>query len=378
MQRKKIIFTGILMALILLVVQCINVFPPSIQANASNQRRGVLLDCSRTYYNPSVIKKYIDLLKKDKGTYLQLHLNDNERYGVESDVLNQKTSNATKKGDVYYNKQTHLAFLTKSQLLDIIQYGYKNGIEVIPEIDLPGHDKSILRLLSYSKRGRQLVKKIENKSGDNEMYYNRKYTLAFSKKLLSEYTGMLPKGYHIVVGCDEITISDKKDQLAIVKYINAIDDFVNKRQLKLETWNDSFHKAVLKKYHKNILINYWSLTGEVSSKKDRKDNIRMRATLPELNKAGFQTINYNNYYLYIITEPTAFTNESRRIWIKELKAWNVNVWNDKSKKKLSKSCNNLGAALSIWGDYPNKYNGQQTYNKTSYFVNEFLNKMRFK
>lgn len=376
MQKKKIVFTGILMALILLIMQCINILPHSVRVNASKQRRGISLDCSRTYYSPDVIKKYINLLKKDKGTYLQLHLNDNERYGVESNVLNQTADNATKKRGVYYNKKTHLAFLTKRQLLDIIQYGYKNGIEVIPEIDLPGHDKSIIKLLSYSKKGRKLVKKIKNKSGYNEMYYNRKATLSFSKKLLNEYTGMLPKGYHIIVGCDEINISDKKDQLAIVKYINSIDDFVNKRHLKLEMWNDSFHKAVLKKYHKNILINYWSLTGEVSSKKDQKDNIKMRATLPELNKEGFQTINYNNYYLYIITEPTSFTKVSKKIWSKELKIWKIDIWNDQSTKNLAKSSKNIGAALSIWGDYPNKYNGQQTYNKTAYFVDRFLKKLQ--
>lgn len=373
MRNKRFIIVGMILFLVLMFIQLGSLTKKTLADTSNDTKRiGLSLDCSRTYYSTSTIKKYIDLLKKDHGTYLQLHLNDNERYGVESSTLGQTTKNATLKDGVYYNNKTHLAFLSKNQLLDVIQYGYTHGIEVIPEIDLPGHAQSIFKLLSYTSEGKKLVKELENKDGYNEMYYNKQATIDFSKKLLSEYVGMLPSGYHIIVGADEITISDKSDQEAVVKYINAIDDYVNANHLKLEMWNDSFHKAVLSKYHKDILINYWSLTGEVSSSKDRKDNIRMRATLPELNKAGFKTINYNSYYLYMITDPTSFTNESKKIWTSEFKKWKMNMWNDESTKDITKSANNIGAAISIWGEYPNQYTGDQTYNKTYYYVDTFL------
>ncbi|CAI2609472.1 hypothetical protein AKUH3B110M_08730 [Apilactobacillus kunkeei] len=380
MPKKRYLIIGAVLALILIFVQMGSLSKRTIAATNNNTKRiGLSLDCSRTYYAPSTIKKYIDLLKKDHGTYLQLHLNDNERYGVESSTLGQTVKNSYEKNGIYYNKKTKRAFLTKDQLLDIIQYGYMNGIEVIPEIDLPGHDQSIIKLLSYTSAGKKLAKQLDNKDGYNEMYYHKKATLDFSKKLLSEYVGLLPKGYHIIIGADEITINNRSDQNAAVKYINAIDDYVKQHNLKLEMWNDSFHKAVLNKYHKDILINYWSLTGEVSSSKDRKDNVRMRATLPELNKAGFKTINYNNYYLYMITDPTSFTKESKKIWTSEFKKWKMSMWNDQSKKNLAKSKNNIGAAFSIWGEYPNQYTGEQTYQKTYYYADAFLKaKKQFK
>lgn len=373
MTKKKWIAIILSLIAILVVMQFSFVLKWKVPTkNTYTKRLGVSLDCARTYYSPDTIKKYIDLIDKNKGNYLQLHLNDNERFGVESTTLHQNIDKAHKNDTVYRNPNTGKAFLSKDELLDIIEYGYKRGIEVIPEIDLPGHDKSIFKLLSYSKQGRKILAKIKNKNVSNEMNYSSKYTLQFSQKLLSEYTEMLPKGYHIVVGADEVTISDNQDQKNMVRYINGIDDFVNSRKLKLVMWNDSFHKKYLKDYHKNILINYWSLSGEVSSNKDRNYNKKMRATLPQLNKYGFKTVNYNNYYLYLITKPSTFTQNSIETWTKELKRWDTSKWNDESDEDTASSKNNIGACLSIWGDYPNRYSGEQTYDKTKYFVETFL------
>ncbi|UQS85497.1 family 20 glycosylhydrolase [Apilactobacillus apisilvae] len=376
MNKKVIMLFTLLFTLIILAFQLCGLNNKSTNVYANDKRIGLTLDCSRIYYSTDKIKQYINLLSKNKATYLQLHLNDNENFGIENETLNQTTDNATKKGNVYYNKKTKLPFLSKDQLLDIIQYGYEKGIQVVPEIDVPGHAQSIFKLLSYTKNGKKLVKEIRNPDGYNEMFYNRKATIDLSKKLLSEYVGMLPKGYYLGVGADEITISDKQDQKAAVKYINTMDDYVNSKSLKMEMWNDSFHKAVLNQYHKNILINYWSLSGDVSDTKDYNDNVRLRATLPQLNSSGFKTINYNSYYLYIITDPLSFTKDSIKDWKDDFDKWKMGMWNDESRSQIAKSKNNIGTSLSIWGEYPNKYDGDSAYKNTNYFVKYFLKKAR--
>lgn len=58
----------------------------------------------------------------------------------------------------------------------------------------------------------------------------------------------------------------KKNENDVVNYINKMDDYINSHGLNMMMWNDSFHKSVINKYNKNILINYWSLSGEVSDK----------------------------------------------------------------------------------------------------------------
>lgn len=376
MKKKVITIFTFLFTFIILSFQLFDLAQNNINASADNKRIGLTLDCSRVYYSTDKIKQYINLLSENKATYLQLHLNDNENFGIENSTLNQTVDNSTKKGDVYYNKKTHLPFLSKDQLLDVIQYGYEKGIQVVPEIDLPGHAQSLFKLLSYTKNGNKLVKRLRNADGYNEMFYGKKETINLSKKILSEYVGMMPKGFYFSVGADEITINNRKDQNAAVKYINSIDDYINSKGLKLEMWNDSFHKAVLKKYHKNILINYWSLSGDVSDKEDYEANIKLRATLPQLNAAGFKTINYNSYYLYIITDPLSFTKSSIKEWREDIDKWKMNMWNDESLKQKTNSKNNIGTSLSIWGEYPNKYDGNSTYKNTEYFVKYFLKKAR--
>ncbi|MCK8624005.1 family 20 glycosylhydrolase [Apilactobacillus sp. M161] len=362
----------------LIIISFIKTLSPNfnIYSDSSDKMYGVNLDCARVYHSPDYIKKYINDIHNSGGNYILLHLNDNERFGVESETLDQTVNNARKVNDTYYNPKTNLAFLSKNQLLDIINYGYTHRVQVIPEIDVPGHAQSIFKLLSYTKNGKNLVDKIKNTNGYNEMYYQKEETVDFSKKLIHEYLGMLPKNSYFSIGGDEISVDNHENEKNVAKYINKMDNYINYYGLNMMMWNDSFHKSVINKYNKNILINYWSLSGEVSDKDEYNNNVRLRATMPELNHAGFKTINCNNYYTYIILDKSSFTKNSFNTWKKELQRWNPEIWNDEHNKELDKSKNNIGASISVWGETNGQYNDAKTYESFSPFVKIFLNKFK--
>ncbi|WP_056966772.1 family 20 glycosylhydrolase [Apilactobacillus ozensis] len=363
---------------ILVVISLIKTLSPglNVYSDRSNKMYGVNLDCARVYHSPDYIKKYINDIHDHGGNYILLHLNDNERFGVESSTLGQTVDNAKIVGNTYYNRDTNLAFLSKNQLLDIIDYGYTHKVEVIPEIDVPGHAQSIFKLLSYTDNGKQIVDKIKNPDGYNEMYYQKNETIDFCKTLLNEYVDMLPKNSYFSIGGDEISVDNQKNENDVVNYINKMDDYINSHGLNMMMWNDSFHKSVINKYNKNILINYWSLSGEVSDKDEYNKNVHLRATMPELNRAGFKTINCNNYYTYIILDKSSFTKSSFNTWKNELKAWNPSIWNDEHNKDIDKSKNNIGASISAWGETNGQYNDVKTYNAFSPFVRIFLDKFK--
>ncbi|MHA8138486.1 family 20 glycosylhydrolase [Lactobacillaceae bacterium Scapto_B20] len=338
--------------------------------NKNQKRIGLNLDCARVYNSPKLIEKYILAVQKGHGNYIQLHLTDNQRFGVENETLGQTLHNAYKKGDTYYNKETHKAFLSKRQLAEIVQYGLRHHVEVIPEIDVPGHSKAMIKLLETSSIYKHQIKSLL--SFDDEMYYQKPETLKIAKKIIGEYTSLVPKGNYISTGGDEIAINTNADNLAIVKFDNALNRFLNQRGLKMALWNDSIRKAVLSKYDKNILINFWSLSGQTTDIDDYKANIKYRATLPEINKAGLKTIDCNDYFTYIIADPTSYGKSNLLEWENDLKKWQPSMWNEDSYKYKTTSKNNIGTSISIWSETPRKYNGKQTYDQSIVFVRKFF------
>ncbi|GLB46968.1 hypothetical protein WR164_09470 [Philodulcilactobacillus myokoensis] len=327
------------------------------------------------YNSPNTIKKYINDIHKGHGNYIMLHLSDNERFGIESKTLNQTTHNAKKVGNVYYNQKTHLAFLSKDQLKDLINYGKRKHVEVIPEIDLPGHAQAMLQLLS--KVNPKLVKKVEN--SPQEMFYQRKATLSLSKQIIREYMSYLKHNDYFSIGADELAINGHDDDKAIMHYLNSMDTYINHHGLKMMAWNDSFRKYDLNRYHKNILINYWSLSGDVTDPGAYKDHVKNRATLPELNRDGFKTINCNSYFTYIVADPKNLTSQSYRYWRHELHNWNSKIWNEDHTKQLNNGKghqNNIGVSLSFWGESPNPYSGSQFYKKSYPYVQYFFKRFK--
>ncbi|MEJ6400743.1 family 20 glycosylhydrolase [Nicoliella lavandulae] len=328
------------------------------------------LDCARMYNSPRLIKKYILAIQRGHGNYIQLHLTDNQRFGIENETIGQTLQNAYKKGDIYYNKDTHKAFLSKQQLVDIVRYGMRHHVEVVPEIDVPGHSKAMLKLLAQTPKYKKEIKSLM--SFDDEMYYQKPATLKIAKQIIGEYTSLVPKGNYISTGGDEIAINTHKDDLAIVKFDNALNRFLNQRGLKMAIWNDSIRKAVLNQYDKNILINFWSLSGQTADTEDYNANIKYRATLPEINKAGLKTINCNDYFTYIIADPTSYGKHNMQEWEDDLKKWKPTMWNEDSYKDKTTSKNNIGTSISIWGESPKAYNAKQVYQKTIVYVNKFF------
>lgn len=338
----------------------------------TNTNRGITLDCARTYYSPKIIKKYIRILSLHHANFLELHLNDNERFGIENFYLGQTAQHAIHKHGIYYNRQTKLAFLSKKQLRQIIKYGQQKHIQVIPEIDIPGHDRAILKLLGNSKKGRQMKRKMINPDGNHELKYDNPQTLQFSKKLISEYLPLIKPGNYIGIGADEVTIDTYREELKAVRYINRMNNYINQHGQKMMIWNDSVHRRVLKRYSRNILVFYWSQSGQLQDAYNRKMNLRLRATLPQIAHRGIKLVNCNFYYLYIIGRPKMYTSDSRDFWQRALINWNSNIWDNDNFKDIYHGKQNIGSALCLWGNNPQYYRASKAYDLNRDYVDIYL------
>jgi len=95
--------------------------------------RGLLIDVSRHFQPVDVIKRHLDAMAAVKLNVLHWHLTDDQGFRIESKAY----------------PRLHLLggdgeFYTQEEIKDVVDYAWKRGIRVVPELDVPGHATSWL------------------------------------------------------------------------------------------------------------------------------------------------------------------------------------------------------------------------------------------
>ena len=120
--------------------------------------RGAMLDVSRHFRDKDYILKQIDALSRVKISTLHLHLTDDAGWRVEIDAYPRLCSLAAwRQGENYFdwraggNKyleqgapDAYGGFLTKKDIGEIVEFAMARGIDVIPEVEMPGHSMELL------------------------------------------------------------------------------------------------------------------------------------------------------------------------------------------------------------------------------------------
>ena len=115
--------------------------------------RGVHLDCARHFFSLDVIKRYIDLLALHGCNNLHWHITDDQGWRFEVKAL----PNLASKGSVreqtvigrntgVYDGQPYGGYYTQDDCREIVRYAVERYINVIPEVDLPGHMQAALHV----------------------------------------------------------------------------------------------------------------------------------------------------------------------------------------------------------------------------------------
>lgn len=94
------------------------------------ERRALMLDPARHFLPVEDVKLYIDEMAHYKYNVLQLHLTDDEGWRVQIKSHPELTAGGP--------------FYTQSQLRDLIAYAADHYIEIVPELDVPGHTTAVL------------------------------------------------------------------------------------------------------------------------------------------------------------------------------------------------------------------------------------------
>jgi len=113
--------------------------------------RGFMLDVSRTFFDTEVICKVLDWLAYHKINRFHWHLIDDNGWRIEIKKYPLLTQKGAWRGPgevlppAYGSgNKRYGGYYTQEEIKDIIKYAADRNIEIIPEIDMPGHSKSIV------------------------------------------------------------------------------------------------------------------------------------------------------------------------------------------------------------------------------------------
>ncbi len=116
--------------------------------------RGAHLDVCRHFFPTKFIKRYLDVMASYKLNRFHWHLTDDHGWRLPSERyprLNTTGSWRVDVGDspwgeavVSDERATYGGYYSKSDIADIVQYAADRGIEVVPEVEMPGHVSALL------------------------------------------------------------------------------------------------------------------------------------------------------------------------------------------------------------------------------------------
>jgi len=224
----------------------------SIQDEPRYPWRGMHLDVGRHLFPVEFIKKYIDMLAMHKMNVFHWHLTEDQGWRIEI----KKYPKLTEIGSIRKNADgtTYGGFYTQAQIKEVVAYAASRFIDVMPEIEMPGH--SVAALAAYpelSCTGGPF--EVRTAWGVSEDVYcaGKESTFAFVEDVLSEVIALFPFKY-LHIGGDEcpkerwakcpdcqkrMKAEGLKDEMQLQSYfIRRIEKFLIANNRSLVGWDE--------------------------------------------------------------------------------------------------------------------------------------------
>lgn len=118
--------------------------------------RGFMMDSGRSYISMDELKREIDAMSRFKLNVFHWHLTENQAWRLESKVFPQLNDsvNSTRQPGQFY---------TIAQARELVDYAKEHNVELVPEIDMPGHSDAFRRTFGLdmqSPEGMEILKQL--------------------------------------------------------------------------------------------------------------------------------------------------------------------------------------------------------------------------
>lgn len=174
--------------------------------------RGFMLDEGRHFFGKDEIKRVIDMMAIYKMNRFHWHLTEDQGWRIEikkypklTETGAWRNSKVLAYGDVKPDGECYGGFYTQKDIKEIVAYAKKKFIEIIPEIDIPGHSQAAVaaypEFLACDPENKHEVWLQQGISTDVINVANPK-AMQFAKEVIDELTELFPFNY-IHLGGDE-------------------------------------------------------------------------------------------------------------------------------------------------------------------------------
>lgn len=224
--------------------------------------RGLSLDCSRHFFTADEVKKVIDQMTRVKLNVLHWHLVDDQGWRIECKTLPLL-------------HETTGTYYTQEEIRSVIEYARVRGMEIIPEIDMPGHTRSMIAAYPHlSCFGEKTELCQFGGIFEKILCPGKDETFEFIEKLLTEVCALFPDDrFHI--GGDEAPKTEWKkcphckarmEALGLTDYedlqgyfTKRVVDILKKHGKRAVCWNDVLES---KDVDTENIIQYWTAQHE--------------------------------------------------------------------------------------------------------------------
>ena len=224
--------------------------------------RGMHLDVGRHFFPVEFVKKYIDLMAQYKMNNFHWHLTEDQGWRIEIKKYPKLTSvGGYRKETVVghagtsktYDGKPYGGFYTQEQIKEVVAYAKARYINVIPEIEMPGHSQAALA--AYPELGCTPgpFEAATTWGVFKDVFCPTEETFRFLEDVITEVTELFP-GPYIHVGGDEcpkdrwkespiaqevIKREGLKDEHELQSYfIRRMEKFINSKGKRIIGWDE--------------------------------------------------------------------------------------------------------------------------------------------
>ncbi len=169
--------------------------------------RSMMLDCGRYFYSKDFVKEFIDYMSIRKLNKFHWHLTEDQGWRIEIKKYPLLTEIGSKRPFTSdYNGKNpdgkpHGGFYTQDDVREVVEYARLRQIEVVPEIEIPGHSTAALAAYPRFSCDTTRTYSVSTDWGvKKDVYCPSEATLTFLEDVFAELLPLFPSKYYHIGG----------------------------------------------------------------------------------------------------------------------------------------------------------------------------------
>ncbi|MCM4156019.1 beta-N-acetylhexosaminidase [Gramella sp. AN32] len=280
--------------------------------------RAFMLDESRHFKGKEAVKNILDQMSMFKMNTFHWHLTDDQGWRIEIKKYPKLTEIGSKRRDTQLSRKSeervgepHEGFYTQSEIKEILAYAESKHINVVPEIEMPGHATAAIAAYPWlSSMGVPQEVSVTFGKLDDSFNIADPKVVTFLTDVLDEVIKLFP-GEVIHIGGDEVNFKPWEDSRIAqdfmskngletpidlqIYFTNQISNYIDSSGKRMMGWNEimgtDIHEddgktsaEAKQKLAKSAIVHFW------------KGDLKL---INEAVEQGYDVVNSNHWDTYL-------------------------------------------------------------------------------